>query len=149
MAELLFIAQPTSEVALAAGITKTVLQIAAPANQRVKIKGWGIFFDGQTVTAAPVIVQIMRQLSAGTMTALTPLKRQVAAETVQTTAAHTATLEPTNSDIIDVLEIHPQSGYEVQFPDGQEIIVPGGGYLAIVVNAPEAVNCLPKFICEE
>lgn len=150
MAALAFCVQPTAEIACYnAGSAKTVLQVKAPANQRIKVKGWGIFFDGQTVTGAPIIVKLVRQSSTGSMTALTPVKRGVAAETIQATAQHSATAEPTAGDILDVLEIHPQSGYEVHFQKGNEIIIPGGGYLGIQVVAAEEINCVPKLFCEE
>jgi hypothetical protein len=148
MAGILCVAQ-TSEVALAAATVKTVLQVVAPANQRLKIKEWGVSFDGVSVTGEPVQVELLRQTTAGTMTALTPVKLVAGSETVQATAQHTATAEPTAGDILDSQEVHPQGGYGKIFPFNQEIEVPGGGRLGIRCTAPAIVNVRAKIVFEE
>lgn len=148
MAALNCVAQ-TAEVALAAATAKTVLQLVAAANQRIRVLGWGIFFDGVSATAAPAEVRTLRQSTAGTMSALSPVLMHPADETIQTTAQHTATVEPTAGDVLDVIECHPQGGYEKWFPPGYEIIVPGGGRLGLEVTAPAIVNCRVKFFFEE
>lgn len=139
----------TSEIALAAATAKTVLQLVAPSNQRLLLKKWGVFFDGSDPLAQPVEVVLMKQTTAGTMTSLTPVKISPGSETVQATAQHTATAEPTSSDIRDVVEVHPQSGYEVLFPMGEEIPVAGGERVGIVCTAPATVNVRAKFWWEE
>lgn len=139
----------TSEIALAAATAETVLQLVAAANHKVAVLGWGIFFDGIAVTAEPVQVVLMRQSDAGTMSALTCKQTQTAAETIQTTAQHTATAEPSSSDILDVLEVHPQSGFEIKFPPGHEIWVNGGTRLGIVCTSPAIVNARAKMFFEE
>ena len=148
MAGLVCIAQ-TSEVTLSIATAKTVLQIIAPAHQRLKIKRWGVFFDGSDGTAQPVEVTLNRQSTSGTVTSLTPVKQVAGSETVQTTASHTATAEPTSGDIIDSAEVHPQAGYEVIIPFDLPIEVPGGGRLGIVCTAPAAVNVRAKIVFEE
>jgi len=139
----------TAEVALAAATAKTIMQIIAPANQRLKIKRWGVFFDGISGTAAAVEVRLLRQTDAGTVSALTPVSQAVATETVQTTAGHTATVEPTAGDILDMAEVHPQSGYEVIIPFDMPIEIPGGGRVGIECTAPAIVNVRAKIIFEE
>lgn len=140
----------TAEVALAAATAKTVVQIVAPSNHRVKILGWGVFFDGIAGTAAPVEVTLSRQSTAGTMSSLTPAKRDDSlAETLQVTAQHTATAEPTTGDTVDSIEVHPQSGFEIVYPLGQEVICGGGDRIGIVCTAPAIVNVRAKIIFEE
>lgn len=139
----------TSEIALSAATAKTVLQITAPTNQRVRVKEWGVFFDGVSTTGEPVQVRVLRQTTAGTMSSATPVARDGHTETVQTTASHTATAEPTAGNVLDVVEVHPQSGYEKIFPLGDEIIVPGGGRLGIECTAPAGVNVRAKIAFEE
>ena len=148
MAGIFGVAQ-TAEVALAAATAKTVIQLVAPANHRVRVLGWGIFFDGVNTAGEPVQVRVMRQTTAGTMSALTPVQVQPVSETIQSTAQHTATAEPTAGDLIDMIECHPQQGYEVKFPMGQEIIIAGSGRLGIECTAPAIVNCRAKFFFEE
>lgn len=139
----------TAEVALAAATAKTVVQLVAPSNHRVKVVGWGVFFDGTSGSAEPVQVRLLRQSSAGTMTALTPVQVRPVAETIQSTAQHTATSEPTAGDVIDCAEVHPQGGYEVKYPLGQEPVLAGAGKVGIECTAPAVVNVRAKILFEE
>ena len=140
----------TSEVALVGATVKTAVQLVAPANHRLVIQRWGVFFDGTSVGNEPVQVELLRQTTAGTMSALTPVKGDDSlAETLQATAQHTATVEPTAGDILDVVKVHPQSGYEVILPLGQEYRVGGGDRIGIRCTAPDAVNVRAKIVYEE
>lgn len=149
MAALQFNAN-TAEVALVAATAKTVLHLLAATNQAVKVLGFSVFFDGVSGIAEPVVVELIRQSTAGTMSSLTPEKIDSArAETIQTTCTHSASAEPATTTALRRVEVHPQSGYEVLFPFGQEIIVPGAGRLGIRCTAPAAVNVVAAFRCEE
>ncbi len=149
MAGLICVAQVT-EVAVGGASNLTVLQVAAPANQRLKLKRWGVFFDGTSGNQEPVVVSLKRQTSAGTMSSLTPVKQSAGSETVQSTAAHTATAEPTAGDTIDVAEVHPQSGYEVLIPFDMPIEIPGGGRVGIhCTNPGDAIHATAKLVFEE
>ena len=140
----------TAEVALVASTEKTVLQLIAPANHRVVIKRWGVFFDGQSVSAEPVLVKLEFQTDAGTMSALTPKKTDGSLpEALQATAQHTATVEPTSGDVLDTMNVHPQQGYREVYPLGEEIILGGGDRIAIVCTAPDNVNVVATFVFEE
>lgn len=141
----------TAEVALSGTVTKTVVQIVAQANHRLKILRWGVFFDGTSATAEPVQVTLSRQSSAGTMSALTPVKLDDSlAESLTTTAQHTATgAEPTTGDTIDAIEVHPQTGYEIIYPFGQEPIVGGSDRVGVICTAPANVNVRAKIVFEE
>lgn len=149
MACIQLIADTEGEIALTAATAKTVLQLVAASNHRIKILSFGVFFDGVNVVGEPVQVRILRQSDAGTMSSATPRKIGVYSETLQTTAQKTATAEPSAGDVIDVFEVHPQNGYEKYWPLGQEIIVAGGGRIGIECTAPEAVNVRAKFTAEE
>ena len=59
-------------VALAAGTTKTVLQVATPSTTDIRLIGWGVSFDGVSGTAIPVICQLIQTDTAATVTAYTP-----------------------------------------------------------------------------
>jgi hypothetical protein len=83
------------------------------------------------------------------MSSLTPVKQTTDSETVQTTAQHTATAEPTASDVLDIAEVHPQSGYEVVLPPDMAIYVAGGARLGIECTAPATVNVRAKIVFEE
>lgn len=147
MAGINVIAQ-TAEVAVVTAPV-TVMQIVAPANQRLRINSWGISFDGTAATDAPAQVVLMRQTNAGGMLALTPVNKGVGAETVQSTALHTATSEPAAGAVVDSFEVHPQGGYEKIYTPGAEVLVAGGGRLGIQVTAGAAVNVRAKIEFEE
>ena len=139
-----------SEVALTAATAKTVAQIVAPANHRVILQGWSVFFDGTAVTNEPVIVEVLFQTSAGTMTPLTLVKTDGSLpETLQTTGQHTATVEPSSGDVIARKNIHPQAGFEKIFPLGQEPKLGGGDRIGIRCTAPDAVNVVAELTFEE
>lgn len=149
MAKFLGVAQ-TAEVALTAATTKTVIQLVAASNHRVALLRWSVWFDGTSASAEPVQVELLRQTTAGTMSSLTPVKVDDSlAETLQTTAQHTATAEPTAGDILACKEVHPQTGYEVLYPLMQEMIIGGGDRLGIRCTAPDAVNVRAEMVFEE
>lgn len=143
----------TAEQALTAATAKTIVQIVAPTNQRLKVLRWGVGFDGISPTAEPVQVRLLRQTSAigGTPAAITPVITGVGSETPQATAAYYggSPTEPSAGNVLSVKEIHPQSSYDYTFPLGQEILVPGGGRLGIECTAPANVNVRPEIVYEE
>ena len=139
----------TAEVALSGATAKTVLQLVAASNHCVKVKSWGVFFDGVSVTAEPVQVRLLRQTDAGTMSALTPVEKTITGVTLQTTAQHTATAEPTAGNVLATREVHPQGGYQEIFPTGDEIIIGSAGRLGIECTAPAGVNVRAEMTFEE
>jgi len=149
MAGIKGVASPASEIALTATQAKTVLQLVAGANSNVRIKEWGVYFDGQNSAAEPVQVRLLRQTTAGTMTALTPVQRNGPSITLLTTAQHTATAEPTAGNVLANREVHPQSGYQEKFAPGDEIELTNGGRVGIECIAPAGVNCRPEIVFEE
>src|SRR6516165_4356111 len=122
----------------ASGTTSlTIARLKAATNQRAKILGYGFYFDGTSNSATPVQIQIGRISADGTFTAATPLpNEEELTETFQTAIGVNASAEPTYSNYLKTLTVHPQLSYEYLAPLGQEIIVKGGGMLGFVVNAP-------------
>lgn len=146
----MFVVAAAQEVALVSGTAKTVLQVGMPSNHRAPIIRWGVFFDGQSVTDEPVQVRLLRQTSSGTMTTLGVQKLDGSlSETVQSVAQYDASAEPTAGDVLDALEVHPQTGYEMIYPLMQEPVIGGGGRVGIECTASAAVNVRPKIILEE
>jgi len=149
MSGLRFTVAP-GEIALTGGAAKTVLQVKAPAEQRVKLWAFGLYFDGTSATAEPVVAQLVRQTTDGTLTSVTPSKLDPGcAETIQTAAGKNASSEPTAGDVLKQWEVHPQRSYEWTAPLGREILVPGGERLALVCTAPASVNVIPWMELEE
>ena len=138
----------TDEVALVAATAKTVVWIAAALNDRVKVKEWGVFFDGISVTAEPVQVELVKS-TAGSAGTLTPVERTSSALTLQTTAGSGALTEPTTTSIIAKREVHPQSGYQEKFSFGDEPTIQNGGKIGIRCTAPAIVNVRGEIVFEE
>lgn len=150
MSGLRVTAENSAAVALAAATEKSLVQVNAPANQRLKIQRVGIFFDGASTTAVPVLVKLILVTTAGTSTALT-LNKLVSSdsETIQSTAGENHTVEGTNGTLLDQWLIHPQQGLDLTYAFGQEKIVVGGGRVAIKCTAPAVVNARAKIDFEE
>lgn len=131
-------------------VAKTIIQIVAAANHGVIIDEVSISFQGTSNSASPIRVRVLRQTTAGTMSALTPVKDpDDADETLQTTAQHTATAEPTAGDVLLEEYVHPQAGYTWQAPFGRAIKIGGGDRLGIETLAAADVNCTTRVSGEE
>lgn len=136
--------------ALGAATPETVIQIVAPANQRVVIQKFGLYFSGISVTAEPINWELQTQNTAGTASALTLQKVDTSLpETVQTAAQHDFTAEPTAGVTLVVGKVHPQSGFAVIEPLGGEVVVGGGDRVGLVITAPSAVDVTAMIWIEE
>ncbi len=146
-----FVDSADAVVALTGGVAKTVLQLVAPANQALMIKGFQLTLDGTSSTATPGLVQLMKQTTAGTMSAATPVKfpRTDEGETLQGTAQYNATAEPTASNVYRSWGIHPQLGFIYEFPYGEYAKCVGGGRLGLKANFPATVNIMPSVWYDE
>lgn len=137
----------TPQIALVAATAKTVLQIVAAANHRVKVQRVSVSFEGTSTTDAPVQVDIYRQTTAGTGgTANNPVKDNDADdETLQTTALRNiVTAEPTSTDLLESKFCHPQGRIDLG-----PFTIPGGGRIGVKLTAPNVVDCLPSAVFEE
>ena len=123
----------------------TKFQLVAASNHRIKVPRITASFNGVSATDEPVLVSVYRQTDAGTSSALTPVKDNDGDnETLQTTARHTATVEPTTTDLLESKYVHPQGR-----ADFGPFIVPGGGRIGVVVDAPNNVNGVFSALFEE
>lgn len=129
---------------------KTLLQLVAASNHAALIDEISISFNGTSNTAEPIKVDVLRQTSAGTMSSLTLVKDPDDwDETMQTTAQHTATAEPTAGDVLMSEHIHAQQGYTWQAPFGREIKIGGSDRLGIRVTAPASVSAIVRVAGQE
>jgi hypothetical protein len=140
----------TSEVATGTAL-KTIIQVIAAANHALLVHEWSVSFKGVSTTGTPILVEVLRQTTGGTMSSLTPVKdpNDDSDETLQVTAQHTATAEPTAGDVLKKELVHPQTGYTWQAPFGKPIKVGGGDRLGIRVTSAADVNCVARFSGEE
>lgn len=151
MARLDFSAANTVKRAIGTSPT-TLLQLVAPANQRVAVKQVSVGFDGVVNTNTPVLVQLFRQTTAGTVSgssATIKPKADDISTAVQSTVQDGFTVEPTYGDLLWSMTVHPQTGCIYPLPIPGEIIVKGGGRLGLVCTAPQSVNAIATIEGEE
>lgn len=107
----------SGEVALVGAAAKSVLQIKAPANQRLLVRSIGLW-GKQTAGGSDTVVKVrMTRVASGgafgTFTAATPVKNNPSLpETIQSAAGSNATVEPTATDGGRWWELQPQNGIE-------------------------------------
>ncbi len=139
--------------ALTAATPTTVGYITAPANQRIKVLGYGFYFDGTLNSAQPVELKLARPTSLGTLTpGGTAIKSDAGlTETIQSVVGLSASAEPTltASLVFKTLTVHPQLGYEYLAPLGQEDMLAGGSTFVVSANAPAGVNIRGYIKAEE
>jgi hypothetical protein len=133
----------------------TVVYMTAPANQRVRILGWGFFFDGTSNSAQPVTIDmgILSSLT-GSYTAFTPLPNE---SDLATTFQSTCRVKNSNSgapaepvyNVRKTITVHPQLGYEFLAPLGQEFVIGGGLTGGWRCAAPATVNIRGYVLFEE
>lgn len=127
-----------SGISVGASDTITLIQLLAVANHRIRLVGWSVTFDD--TQSAGARLEIVRQSTDGTMTAGPTLVKtdDSIADTLLTTARHTATVEPTTGDILDSITV--KDGWSVFYPEKKEKICGGGDRIAIRIITPSAVT---------
>lgn len=140
----------TADIAFSTS-TKTLAQIIAASNQRVRVERVRVSFKGTSSAEAPVMVKLAVQTTAGTVTSLTLAKANSNDdETLQTTASHTATVEPTTTTVLAAFLVHPQGSHEFVFPPGRDLYIPGGTRLGVLLDTPtQAGTAVVSFEIEE
>ena len=155
MANLQFsVSTPSGGVAVASdGNHHTILAVAAPSNQRVKITHVSFYFKGVTPTDTPIQVRVLRQTKAtGTSGGtVTPANTNAVSESIQSSATYGYTAEPTAGVILFEDFVQPQLGSGITFPISEEFICPGGGQIGVEVTilAGNANTCNATILCEE
>lgn len=128
-----------SAVALVAATVKTLLQIVPASNRPVRAIELGISFDSVTSTDAPVVVELVRQSTAGTSSALTlVVDQENDSSSLVMTALQTFTAEPTLVSTLRTWHVSPIGGlFIMQWPLDREPVALGNR-LAIRCTAPQA-----------
>jgi hypothetical protein len=128
-------------IALGVATAKTVIQLVAAANHPIDLTEISVGFDATDSTFEAVEVELVRQTTAGTATALTIVKANDSdADTFDTTAQHSATVEPTTTDVLRIWRIHPQTGYAYQLSTAAPIHVGAADRVALRITSANAVN---------
>lgn len=140
----------SSEVALTGTVERTVLQLEADSDQRPKVLFLSVSFDG-AASAVPVLVEVQRQSTAGTMSGLTarPVDSAAPAATTSVSEASTGTL-PTSGVTLYRWYVTPNGGlFALNFAPGEEPVIPASGRLGINMTAPSDVNTIVSLTFEE
>jgi hypothetical protein len=152
---------PMQTTAAFAGVTtgtaiKTMLQIATPAAFGIRVKAWGIFFDGNAA-ATPIKCELIETGSvAANVTAHVAAGLQAydtdgvgigggSQMTLGATATgYSATAENTitATRVGDLLYVPPSQGYMYEWSLGDEFAIGPSKILRVRVHAPAAVNCV-------
>jgi hypothetical protein len=137
---------------------KTLMQLATPSTEDIKIVEWGISFDG--TSGVPIKCELVQTDVAATVTAYVSndivLWNQPndagSLLTLGTSASgYTASVEGTTTAtrMLDLQLVSPAGGYLKQFPLGREPVVPVSKFLRVRVTAAVAVNAYCYVIWEE
>jgi len=157
MASLVFSA-PFKSVAITASTARTVIGVKAATNQAVKILEVACSHDGATSSNAPDVTDLNRCTfatnSPGTnSTSLTlgnTKKDPGRAETVQTTAAHSWSTEPTALTPYRSINLAQYNGlYHYIVPFAAPWIVVGAQGFVVTMTSPNNVNATGNIECEE
>lgn len=141
MSQNLYVAR-VSGVSLAAATAKTLAQIITTTNQRAFLCGWGISFNGTDATKEPILVDVLRQTTAGTSSSLTVVEAQPGGAAPVTTALQTFTVEPTAGDILWSAYFTPVGGgTDVMLYPGDEFVLEASTRIGIRVTTGAAVTC--------
>ena len=121
---------------------KTIFTISAPANTRLRIRGFSAWGKGTSNTDSPVHVELRTyaSISGGTAGSVTTSKADGdMGETVQATIAGNYSAEPTYTTGVTIrdYEVHPQTGIEIYFPNDFMPIIKGGAGFAMRVTSTQ------------
>lgn len=125
---------PLAPLAISAASTYWLWQVAAPANQRVLISAYFCAQDYNT-NGTPGLLGFYRCSAIGTggsSATIAPLEEECA-ETFQTAIKTNVPngTPPTTTTLIREIYINPQVSVPEYFPLHEEIVIKGGGILAV------------------
>lgn len=143
-------------VALTAATARTVGGVLASTNVCCRVMGFAISFNGAISTATPALVEVCTCTFAtnppGTnSTSLALAKRDTGRpETIQATAGHSWTTEPTAITVLQTRYVGAFNGlWEILVGFTTPLICPGGDGIVIRVTAPATVSCSGSITVEE
>ena len=127
--------------------TKTLLQLLAGTNRELKLCEVGISFKGTNNLGEPILVQLIRQTTAGTATARTLAKSDESDSNAIDASGQTIfTAEPTAGDVLRPFEVHPQTGLCYLVPDPPKLTVKGGNRVGLRVVTPGAAVSVTGYL---
>lgn len=148
----LLLSVTSGELALVAATPKTVLQIKAPANQRLTLRTFSAFGKSAAGgTDVPVKVRFTRSSAnfgtgfGATVGKANPSNGETAQGTYTVLSAEPTS--PSDGGYFD--EFNPQSGLVIPFPPGMEFQIPGGQALNIELTSAGTPTVVVTCMVEE
>lgn len=134
----LFVATDTDT--LAANTAETIIQVVA-ATKPLRIKEVGVSFNGVDAAQIPILVELMRQTTAGTSASGTVREQEEVRESPLASSLINFTAEPTAGDILRQWYVPPAGGlFVMQFPLGDEPVVGPSGRMGLRCTPSGASN---------
>lgn len=120
---------------------KTMMQlVAAATGSQVEVIEWSVSFNGTNAAAAPVLITVNRQTTAGTQTGIN--ENPVDGGGTAAATAFSQSAEPTDGLILYQDRFTPVGlGPAWQYPLGRGFVIPNSGRLGWTVTAAVTVNC--------
>lgn len=126
----------------------TLIQLVAATNHAIAITELCVGFAGQNPTHKPILVELLRQTTAGTGSSLTLRKTDDSiADTFDTTGQHAFSAEPSAGEILRSFRVHPQ--LSLPYPFAEPIIVGAGDRIGLRVTAENDVKAEAHLCFEE
>lgn len=128
---------------------QTLVQVTSPSGGYCSVVGWGISFEGVTAANEPVLVDLLRQTTAGTAAAFTPLPLNLNGRAAASTAQNTFTVEPTASSILHPEYVDPEGGFSVLYEERLRPVFNNGAAIGLRALANDTVNATAWLQFEE
>jgi len=130
---------------------QTIMQLITSASVPIKIKEFGVSFNGTSNTATPIDFEVLLQTSAGTSSGGTVSKIDSLSGSLATTNLITFSgTEPTSSTLFHRFFIHPQTGFVYVAQPGAELKIAVSSRVGFkLATAPASVNVNFYVIWEE
>lgn len=141
----------TADVALSAGVARTVLQLATGTQRKTWTELLDLNFESNTASDLPVLIQLCRQSSAGTgSSAVTPNPLDEGYPNALSTAIQAPTAEPTTGVVVWQTQLTPVGGTLIlPFAEGKEPSMVVSSRFGLVVTAPQGQNCRAMWVFRE
>lgn len=132
-----------SGVSLSAATTRTMLQLVTASTNTAAVRAWGVSFNGTDATKEPILVDLLRQTTAGTSSSLTVVEQAASNKNNVTTALQTfSSTEPTAGDVLWSSYFTPVGGGgEFTCYPGEEIVMDVSTRLGLRVTTATGVTC--------
>ena len=127
-----------------------VLQYTTHTLRNAEVARWGVYADAISTQSQPIIVDLVRHVTAGSFSGVAPVAQQLVSPVGTSTpgafAWMSSAIPQSQAVALDGAEMHPQGLYEYTFPmcDGPDIA--GGERVGIHVLASATVGIRAKLV---